>query len=146
MDRIEKAIKYLDRGITNFQNFETLKMAKDGYFESVTNFKNLIIPDLERLSIFSNEQLTSLKESLDNVLLNRNKGGGDPQVYNPTWPKHGMVIAKLTELKAIASNIQLSCLENFIDFFRFNKKDLILILIGAILGGIITLIMTGLSE
>jgi len=141
MNRIEKAIKYLDGSLTNFQNLETLKMAKDGYFESVSNFKNLVIPDLKRLGIFNTEQLTSLKESLDNVLLNRNKGGGDSKVYHATWPRHGMVIAKLTELKAIASKIQLSWSEKFIDFFRFNKRELIISLIFLILGGVIALII-----
>lgn len=141
MDRIEKVIEYLDDSIAHFMTLENLRDAKDGYFDSVVNFKKSIIPQLRKFNIFGENEIADLEKSLDELLLNKNKGGNNQNVYHSTWPKHGIVVAKLSELKATAFEIRLPAWQGLLDFFRFNKRDLIIGLIFLVLGAVITLII-----
>ena len=138
MDRIINAIDYIDESIVRFSEFEKLEHAKNAYFENVLHFKNSIVYELSRLAVFSGEQLTPLIECLDEVLLKKNKGGNNQEVYAATWPKHGMVIAKLTELRTVALNIKLSLVEKIIDFILFSKRELIIAIISTIFGALIS--------
>jgi len=138
MDRIKYALKLIDRSIERFSEFEKLKHAKNAYFENVQHFKDLILRDMNHLNIFNNEQIIPLKDSLNDVLLNKNKGGQDQEVYHTTWPKHGMVIAKLTELRCIAATLKLSICDMVIDFFWFSKREIIIALLAAIIGALVT--------
>jgi len=141
MNRKEKAIEYLNNSIAQILDFKKLENAKIAFFGSIEHSKNSIIPALQKFNIFSDEELNSLRICFDDILLNKNKGGDDLQVYHSTWPKHGMVVNKLTELKNIAEKKELSLYEKLIDSLRFSKRELIIGIVIAAISAILTWII-----
>ena len=138
--KIDETKQYLDERLEWFNHLQKLRNVKADFFPAVNEFRQTIIPYLEKIEIIDHNHVDKLDKLLVEIDTYKTKGYGDEVYWSRVGPAFDRVILTIDELKGSMEEVKIPLHLSIMDFL--SQRSLLEKIVGGVITSLIVLLVT----